>query len=778
MSQAAVRWVETDGARSDHRPLPSPPPGWIPVPSIASHVHGTTAKARSKKAERIARKLAKSDPLLTCIVGNTAYVAPHAPLGETTVAAVIGRARIENADGSYRPPPERLEQWAKMSAPQREACALKWRAWLAWCDVCRRFGGRSESDRLAILRAEIGQLFEIVGQHFPTTARTLRDWRDITDPRPGNARWTGACDRRGRPDRQALAEDCPDFWIAFEDYWLLPSKPSVKAAWRRACEVCEARGLPAPSYQVTNKERHRRLPDCAADLKRLGPREYERKWETRARRSYAHESRPGETWVCDFHKLDCWVVDSRGKLIRPYLCVFLDERSRKVMAWGIVERETSDNVIVIFARGVREHGAPLRVRCDNGRAFVAKTVGGKRSDAGKRRVESLFARLSVEVTWARPYNPGTKHVERFFRTVCEQFSKFVATYAGNSPVSRPEELPKALKSGDVEAPSIEAIRVSFGEWADRYNSQPHSGDAMNDRSPHEVFATENPIAKRTAPEDVLEAVLSHRELVKVTREGIRFRGLSYPDRRRKLDPFRTKLVTVQARLDDLRRISIFDEAGTTHICDLEERSRQKLTIDDVREAQSEKKAARKKMKAYFPASVTARKSVERVAGEIAAEREARQAKKQPKRMAAGAESFMEDPRNIALIPGVAHFAPAGNTANAARDDDFVESANDRVQSAFNTLHDKEEAEKKRRAARDDDDDFTNLPDSQPIQTYLQRLSAPPADAAGRLSDDLDDDFSVWDGPEPDGPPMKPIYGAHRFEPRPIYQDDDDEGGAA
>jgi hypothetical protein len=177
---------------------------------------------------------------------------------------------------------------------------------------------------------------------------------------------------------------------------------------------------------------------------------------------------------------------------------------------------------------------------------------------------------------------------------------------------------------------------------------------MKGRTPNDAFS-DNPIARRTAPREVLDLLLMRVERVKVSRNGVIYRGVHYGQSN--LTLFRLQGQEVDIRVDPT-------DAAVVYVQDLEGRfitearnERLRGVIpDDIREGARRRAAARKLAKSAVAASNDGFRTVEQHAQRLAAERVyvERQA---VQRKAAGAGGQAEPfARAVELLPGAAEAA--------------------------------------------------------------------------------------------------------------------------
>ena len=338
--------------------------------------------------------------------------------------------------------------------------------------------------------------------------------------------------------------------------------------------------------------------------------------------------------------------------MRPWLTAWMDMSSRRLVGWWISLSPNSDTLLAAFRHAVVAHGAPEEIIVDNGKDYRAKGVTGGKARVDEERVNGIMHRLGITVHWSQAYHPQGKPVERFFGTVCDGFSKRFETYCGKDPQSRPEELNKRLREGTIRTPGLEEVRDLFAAWAELYHNTTHSGAGMNGRTPAEAF-TDNAIARRTAPPEILDLLLMRTERVTVSRNGVRFRGVTYGQSNLELWQLQGQEVDIRVDPTDASRVFVQDVDGRL-ICEARNTRLYGVSHDDIREGARRKAAARKLAKSAATTWDDRLTPVASIAQQIAAER--RYAEQQSvRRKAAGAEGQTEA-RGVQLLPGASDVA--------------------------------------------------------------------------------------------------------------------------
>lgn len=393
----------------------------------------------------------------------------------------------------------------------------------------------------------------------------------------------------------------PDWaWDMFKSLYLDENKRSISACYTVIELEAQKRGEPIPSISAFKRRIKKEMDYQILTYYREGPKAFDDKCVPYIQRDYTALV-PNQCWVSDHHQLDVACMGSRKRPIFPWITVWMDMRSRRIVGYRISEGPNTDIILDSFGRAIRRYGIPLEIYMDNGRDYTAYDFAGRghrvTADIDEERIAPLVRHLGIVPHFALPENAKAKPVERFFETVKEQFSKWFLTYRGGNVQERPERLNDVMKKPE-NIPAIAEIDKLFGDWVDSvYNENPHTGDGMNGKSPREVFDKLLPV-KRTAPDDVLRLFMMRTSKpLKVQRNGIWLFGRWYysPE----LAPHQEHMVYVRYELQ---------QVGTVYVFDTEDRflctaaNREALawgaTADDIRQAMKEKKQTRQRAKAY------------------------------------------------------------------------------------------------------------------------------------------------------------------------------------
>lgn len=399
------------------------------------------------------------------------------------------------------------------------------RAFKAFCRGEGRGLGKTQA-RLRFIEKMGGRIAYWDGQrehHLNLSRRSLERWE--------NEYATGGIDALAQDGRGGgrVADLDPE---AVVDYWARRNdrrKFSIADCYRFVAREAREKGWKWHDEYKTcfawdRRERPKRAR--ALVLNREGEKRYTQKC-----RSYIEPEldsfAPGECSVGDDVTLNVWVKTPAGKAIRPTLSVWQDWHSRYIGGFRMVPTGNEHSLLLAFGDLAASCGLPGTVIADNGKNYSSWQWRG---NAPKRRayrqageladqVEGLFALLGITPSWCLPYNPnGKARLERWFRTLDEQFCKQFASYCGRTPEDRPDAHAKLIR----RAVPWETFVAKLKDYVAVYNARPHSGEGMDGRTPQQVMALAP--RKRVLDDNVRPLLLAawHRP-VSVGRNGVAVR---------------------------------------------------------------------------------------------------------------------------------------------------------------------------------------------------------------------------------------------------------------
>lgn len=489
-------------------------------------------------------------------------------------------------------------------------------------------GGRVEAVKIFAKRADMG-------------ARTLQRW--LNKYKDGGL--LGLVDTRGGGKfiSQMIS---PEAFEYFKSLYLTQQQLTKKMCWQMICHInkSEEKGWKIPSYNYMIQYVHKSIPLCVEVLHREGLAAYEAKCAPYIQ-SDPDSVQPGQVWVGDHHQCNCW-VRYRNKWVRPWLTAWLDMRSRTMVGWHINAGPNQTTVLQAMKRGLVKYGPPDTVKIDNGKDYDSEMWTGTTKVRRRKAVRAgyidepmvagIYAMMDVGASFAKPYHPQSKNIERFFDTFDTQFVKAMPTYCGKDSARRPDGLFDKFKSERyiAAAMSLEQFAELVDEYAKGYNARGHTGDGMNGESPDEVMATRQ--SRRVVGDGVLDLLLRvwSGELI-VRKNGVNFKKMWYGQYDMNLLTIQGKKVRVSYDPDDMRRVYVYDAVTLklVTIADQNELIRWGDPVSDeaLRDAMRSKARAVKAIKGYRDKRLTASMDLPTLAIRALAEgkREAKKPTHQP-----------------------------------------------------------------------------------------------------------------------------------------------------
>ena len=411
----------------------------------------------------------------------------------------------------------------------------------------------------------------------------------------------------------------PDAFELFKSMYLTQQRLSLKTCWQNICYVnrTEDKGWKIPSLQYMYKYVPGQIPLFAQVLHREGLAAYEAKCAPYVQVD-PDSIRPGQVWVGDHSQFNCW-VRHRGKWIRPWITAWMDMRSRIIVGYHIAASPNQTTILLAMKRGIEKHGPPETVKIDNGRDYDSELWTGttkakrkvlNRGYIDEQMVAGIYSLMDIAVSFAIPYHPQSKPIERFFDTLDRQFTKTIKTYCGKDSERKPDYLNDLLRSektiqGFYDIKSFTGI---VGQYIKAYNNTAHTGVGMDGRSPAEVMATRE--SRRVLAEGVLDLLMRvwSGELT-VSKNGVKFKGMWYGQYNTELLMYQGKKVRVAYDPDDLRALYIYD-AVTLKLITLAEQNQlvcygSPVGEESLREAMRQKAKAVKIARQFRDSRLTA-----------------------------------------------------------------------------------------------------------------------------------------------------------------------------
>jgi putative transposase len=308
-------------------------------------------------------------------------------------------------------------------------------------------------------------------------------------------RWLAGVRTAAEPARKARQR----FEVTDEDicdlaYWY----GNMNAAYRaRSASLSEA---------TLRRAFHRALtPGQAAGLR--GGERVRRNFDTYLTRFPHHRN---ECWEADHCQFAVEVLLPDGRVITPWLTVFVETFSRAVCGWAICEHANRESVFAALTAGILTGkpygpvgGVPERLRWDRGREFLSEAI----TDAAKS--------LAIDARAVRAYTPHLKGaVERLHESI---EGMFLAELPGFQ--HGPRERNGHRVDEDAPLLTIDHFVDLFAAFVGRYNTS-HQHGGLDGETPIERWNSDaTPITE--VPVEHLRHLMLARADRTVYKRGIR-----------------------------------------------------------------------------------------------------------------------------------------------------------------------------------------------------------------------------------------------------------------
>ncbi len=312
------------------------------------------------------------------------------------------------------------------------------------------------------------------------------------------------------------------------DLWLHPGRPSMKLCFNYLKRKGQAEEWAVPGY-TTVKKYLQAIPQAVKVRRREGQKVFENTVVPSLIREYNID--PMAIVESDHHQLDIATLMPDGKVIFPWLTLWMDVRTRKPLAWALVSRPNSDSIQLSLRELIIKYGVPFAVHLDNGKDYRAKIfTGGKKRfrfedksfnmQLDQTYLEGIYSDLGIKTHWAIPYNAKSKVIERFFKTLRTEFSLHFRGYRGQNVSQRPEVLLKNMKTGNVT--DIETLKTALHSYIDYTYSETrtHRGKGMDNQTPNHVFYALMKTKRAVREEELVLLCSQAPKPQKVNQQGI------------------------------------------------------------------------------------------------------------------------------------------------------------------------------------------------------------------------------------------------------------------
>ena len=356
---------------------------------------------------------------------------------------------------------------------------------------------------------------------------------------------------------------------------------------------------------------------------------------------------PGAWYVADSHQCKWFIRDRLGKPVRPWLVAIEDMHTRCIVGWHLAVATHQDAILLALRRAFLDFAVCDHLKLDNGRDYAARLFHGfskaecrhlrqlhgkdwrnvlrhaqERTDCDRPEWEGLLPALGVDVCFAHPYEPQSKMIERWFRTMTERCARTLPGYCDTSPEQRTEALGDRVKHHPDELLTLTQARERFGQYVADYHATPHG--SLNGQAPLSVWRS-TPASLRVAQADALDLMLMVRGTRRVRANGVEVkfgRPYRYGRDAPGLQRLRGREVLVACDPQDASSVVCLDAKTRQFIC----RAPCNVALpagttgQDLRDANRQLGRALKEAKAAKGSAVDRLRAPERIAAERARER--------------------------------------------------------------------------------------------------------------------------------------------------------------
>ncbi|HWP96438.1 MAG TPA: Mu transposase C-terminal domain-containing protein [Syntrophomonadaceae bacterium] len=432
--------------------------------------------------------------------------------------------------------------------------------------------------------------------------------------------------------RRAVSDDLEQLIIA---EYLQLNKPKAAHVHRKAEKYCALNGIKNPSratvYRVI-EELEKTQPDLVC-LGRCGEEEYVKKFAEKILRKDPEFI--NQVWMGDHHRMDAFIV-YQGRAVRPWVTTWIDVCSRTIVGWTMAIQANGRTIGLALRHGIMSkhmpvwdgpisaamsratsalgwdsdileqnagivspiNGLPGLLYIDNGEDYKSKVKKGLKCEGFgySREVRSTCEILDIKTQFALPYSPWAKgHMERWYGTMTDQFSRYLPGYCGKDNKARPAGLDEQAMAERGELLDIEELAALFETYLDVYHNTVHSSLGMTPLQKYE----QTPKVREGIPDErTLDICLMDMEKAKVYASGIqrfgtgsRRRYYSHPE----LDKYTGRWVVIRFDPNRIGELLVFNPANGQYVCTAT--NRELLAFDATQDDISKhmrKRATRKK----------------------------------------------------------------------------------------------------------------------------------------------------------------------------------------
>lgn len=378
-----------------------------------------------------------------------------------------------------------------------------------------------------------------------------------------------------------------------------------------------------PSYQTVTRYITYLMEDegmkNAYFLASRGMREYKNKVMVKSSRDTS-SIKVMEIVMGDEHTFDCWVSYKlpNGKVtaIKPKLVAWIDVRSRAILGDVVCKDANSDILKRSLLKMIYSEpgGVPEYLYIDNGKDYTAKAMTGRnRNDRSgmdfDNESKGFYKSIGIKDDHrALPYEPWSKgQIERFFRTVCNKFTRWMTSYTGTLTGSQTsDKIDKDIK-GMLDRGELLTMEEFYEKWhqwlTDVYmHQQNRMFKKLNEKwnTPYDMFINAERYVKAAPPRSYATMLMMKSENIRVYNVGIVKFGYEY--RSDELCDYIGEKVDIKYDPEDMATLYVFKngkkicEAYSQELLQLAPKVSQKALVEHNKRQKRQIKRDRQRLK--------------------------------------------------------------------------------------------------------------------------------------------------------------------------------------
>jgi putative transposase len=284
----------------------------------------------------------------------------------------------------------------------------------------------------------------------------------------------------------------------------------------------------------------------------------------------------GDVLVADGHVISSDIISPEtGKPCRMTLIMFYDWASRYPVGASLALTESRIHILTALRAAILQLGfTPRYIYFDNGKAFKSKLFHNPEDHDLSKELVGILPRLGIASTFAKAYNARTKIIERFFKTMQDQWERFVSSFRGGSIADKPASLQRnerwMQKLYQGKSLEYQEAMDMIHQWVRHYyGGRVHS--SLKGKTPWEVFSAREIPADRLINERELDFLMLAAERKHVRNEGIWLNKMRYYDEA--LIDWVGRPVIIRYDYADARSILVYD-TESRYICQALQRESQ------------------------------------------------------------------------------------------------------------------------------------------------------------------------------------------------------------